>query len=96
MPRANGKNPDWDIPFPSAALERPRIDPVADREHFRCNPLLFPCKGGKIPLLGGAAKSGDKATEIIQFLLALRGCFRGRGRIFPVYQGIQGARNHRD
>ena len=67
MPRANGKNPDWDIPFPSAALERPRIDPVADREHFRCNPLLFPCKGGKIPLLGGAVKSGDKLPKLSSF-----------------------------
>jgi hypothetical protein len=31
---------------PPEEAERPRIDPVADREQFRCNPLLLPDKGG--------------------------------------------------
>ena len=32
---------------PPEEPERPRIDPVADREHFCCNPLLFPAKAAR-------------------------------------------------
>ena len=31
----------------ASEAERPRIDPVADREHFRCNPRCSPAKAAK-------------------------------------------------
>jgi hypothetical protein len=67
---------------PPEEPERPRIDPVADREDFRCNPLLFRCKGAKIPLLGGAAKSGDKLPKLHSFCWRLEDVFRGLDAFF--------------
>ena len=75
---------------PPEEAERPRIDPVADREHFCCNPLLFPCKGGEIPLLGGAAKSGDKLPKSHSFCWRREDVFRGTGRILPANREFKG------